>query len=457
MNCLPELQRESKAARWRQHVLPSRERASVLIIVMWVAFGLVSVALYFAQSMIFELRASDNRVAELEAEQAIEGAARYVNYVLANSQQPGTLPDLQTYQHDAVPVGDATFWFIGRTDQQVLTDEPYFSLVDEASKLNLNTATVDMLQKLPRMTPELAAAIVDWRDSDDNVTPSGAETDTYSRLRPPYKCKNAPFETVDELRLVVGAELEILYGEDSNLNGILDLNENDGNVSPPDDNRDGHLDPGIFEYVTVYSREPNVQSDGSKRVSVTDSQALARLLQQQFGAQRANQVLGRGRGANYSSVLEFYIASGMTADEFEKVQDALTASNGQYVEGLVNVNTASEAVLACIPGIGTEKAPTLVAQRRSNPQTVATMAWVKDVLDHPSAKAAGPFLTGRTYQFSADIAAVGHHGRGYRRTRFIFDTSEGTPRIRYRQDLSHLGWALGRQTRQRLLLANNSK
>ena len=85
------------------------------------------------------------------------------------------------------------------------------------------------------------------------------------------------------------------------------------------------------------------------------------------------------------------------------------------------------------------------------------MAWVKDVLDQPSAKAAGPFLTGRTYQFSADIAAVGHHGRGYRRTRFIFDTSEGTPRIRYRQDLSHLGWALGRQTRQRLLLANNSK
>src|SRR5207248_4663525 len=145
---------------------------------MWVAFGLVSIALYFAQSMIFELRASDNRVAELESQQAIEGAARYVTYILANSQQPGAMPDLQSYQHDAVPVGDATFWFIGRSDQQVLTDEPYFSLVDEASKLNLNTATVDMLQKLPRMTPELAAAIVDWRDSDDNVTPSGAEADT---------------------------------------------------------------------------------------------------------------------------------------------------------------------------------------------------------------------------------------------------------------------------------------
>src|SRR5437016_980015 len=68
----------------RQSSRHARESGSVLIIVMWVAFGLVSVALYFAQSMIFELRASDNRVAELEAEQAIEGAARYVTYLLAN-------------------------------------------------------------------------------------------------------------------------------------------------------------------------------------------------------------------------------------------------------------------------------------------------------------------------------------------------------------------------------------
>src|SRR5439155_6466070 len=106
-----ELPTQRKALRWGQHALPVRESGSVLIIVMWVAFGLVSVALYFAQSMIFELRASDNRVAERESEQAIEGAARYVTYLLGNSQQPGTLPELQTYQHDAVPLGDATFWF----------------------------------------------------------------------------------------------------------------------------------------------------------------------------------------------------------------------------------------------------------------------------------------------------------------------------------------------------------
>jgi hypothetical protein len=32
--------------------------------------------------------------------------------------------------------------------------------------------------------------------------------------------------------------------------------------------------------------------------------------------------------------------------------------------------------------------------------------------------------------------------------RFVFDTADGAPRIVYRQDLSHLGWALGKQVRQ---------
>jgi len=57
----------------------------------------------------------------------------------------------------------------------------------------------------------------------------------------------------------------------------------------------------------------------------------------------------------------------------------------------------------------------------------------------------------------ADIAAVGLHGRGYRRVRFVFDTVEGTPKIIYRQDLTHLGWALGKDARQNLLTAKGTR
>jgi len=53
------------------------------------------------------------------------------------------------------------------------------------------------------------------------------------------------------------------------------------------------------------------------------------------------------------------------------------------------------------------------------------------------------YITTQSFQFTADIAAVGPFGRGYRRVKFVFDISEGAPKIIYRQDLSRLGWALG--------------
>jgi type II secretory pathway component PulK len=118
------------------------------------------------------------------------------------------------------------------------------------------------------------------------------------------------------------------------------------------------------------------------------------------------------------------------------------------VVGRVNVNTASAAVLTCIPGIGEDKAAELVAFRQSNGDAVDTVAWVTEVLNAQELAAAGPYLTGQSYQFTADLAAISRFGRGYRRTRLVFDTTEGTPKIVYRQGLSHLGWALGQEVRQ---------
>jgi DNA uptake protein ComE-like DNA-binding protein len=426
----------------------------------------VSIALYFAHSMSLELRAADNRVASLEADQAIEGAARYVSYVLANNDQPGRMPDILTYQREEVPVGDASFWLIGRSEDQSNPQLPYFSLVDEASKLNLNTATAEMLQTLPGMTVELAGAIIDWRDTDSDISENGAETETYTRRRPGYNCKNAPFETVDELRLVAGAELDLILGEDTNLNGVLDPNENDSTLSLPDDDKDGQLRRGILDYVTAYSRQPNTRTNGQPRINVTSlqnqAQDLGTLLQEKLSASRAAEVLAKvagGPGARpMRSVVEFFIRSGMTVEEFAPIETELTSTNGPYSEGLVNINTASEAVLACIPGIGTEKAASVVAYRQTNAdKTAASVGWIKEAIGDESALQAGPYITGQSYQFSADIAAVGHYNRGYKRAVFIFDTMDGTPRIVHRRDLTDLGWALGAEVRQRLNLAQQKR
>jgi len=297
---------------------------------------------------------------------------------------------------------------------------------------------------LPRMTPELAAAIIDWRDSNEDVTAGGAEADIYARLREPYYCKNAPFDSLDELRLVNGATMEILLGEDLNRNGVLDPNETD-------ENRDGIADPGILEYLTVSSQEPNTRADGTERLNINGNRnELGTLLSETFGAGQASQILSRLGPPNrqFGSLVEFYVASGMTATEFAQIETEITTESGATIPGRVNVNTASAAVLACLPGVGDDKAADLVNYRLSNASAVDSVAWVKEVLSQEELAQAGPFLTGQSYQFTADIAAIGKFGRGYRRARFVFDTTEGTPKIIYRQNLGNLGWALGRDARQ---------
>src|ERR1700761_9581503 len=136
----------------------TRNTASVLIVVLWVVFGLIAMTLYFAHSMSFELRAADNRVAAVEAEQAIEGARRYISCVLSNVNQTGVLPDTTTYQNAAVQVGTPHYWLIGRAlDQDTTTTPtvPTFGLVYEAPKFNLNCVPSNILISLPRMTPDL--------------------------------------------------------------------------------------------------------------------------------------------------------------------------------------------------------------------------------------------------------------------------------------------------------------
>ncbi|MGH7977065.1 MAG: hypothetical protein ACREC8_10425 [Limisphaerales bacterium] len=423
---------------------------SVLIIVLWIAVGLVAIALYFANSMTYELRASDNRASGLATEQAIEGAARYVSYVLSNYATNGVMPATNLFACAAVPVGDAHFWIIGRDPSGTPSSEPCFGLIDEGSKLNLNTVNTNTLSYLPNMTLDFANAIADWRSTNGG----GAYSLDYTALG--YLDKNAPFETVDELRLVYGATLDLLAGEDINRNGVLDSNEKDLNGN-------GQVDSGLLEYVTVYTREPNFNADGSSLTNVSTASAgqLNSLLQ--GAGVNTSYANALANSQPYAGILSFAVRCrqlGMSDSDFEKIYTNVTTTGTAYIRGRVNVNTAGEDVLtALFEGLnnGNEQtaessAQTLITYREQNSNNLGSIAWVYDALGAGNSTLAtlerGDYVTTRSFQFTADIAAIGPFGRGYRRVKFIFDTSDGTPKIIYRQDLSRLGWALGDKVRQ---------
>lgn len=448
-------QKRYTSAPGRKPALRS-ESGSVLVIVLWVAIGLVTIALYFANSMNYELTASDNRVNGLAAEQAIEGAARYVSFALQNFATNGAVPNNTQFKCAAVPVGDATFWLIGRDPSADTTHptEPYFGLVDEGRKLNLNYVSTNVFQYLPNMTTDFADAIMDWRGTNGIVSLD------YASLG--YASKNAQFETVDELRLVYGATRDLLVGEDLNRNGVLDKNEKDLNGN-------GQLDAGLLEDVTVWTREPNYHSDGSSLTNVnTASTATMRALLQSAGISTSYaQALTRTNASArpYQGMLKFALAcrnAGMSTADFANLYSNITTKTNTYIRNRINVNTATEDVLtALFMGINIDEstaesaAQTLVNYRQQNPNNLTSLAWVVDALGSSSpvltSLAGGDYLTTHSYQFTADIAAVGAYGRGYRRVKFIFDVTDGTPKILYRQDLSRLGWALGEKARETLV------
>ncbi|MCM8782372.1 MAG: general secretion pathway protein GspK, partial [Candidatus Omnitrophica bacterium] len=93
-----------------------------------------------------------------------------------------------------------------------------YGLIDEESKININKASQPVLERLFRLVDfnetqaqELAAAIVDWRDTDSELSiPLGSAEDSYYRnLKYPYEAKDADFEVLDEILLVKGMDENI--------------------------------------------------------------------------------------------------------------------------------------------------------------------------------------------------------------------------------------------------------
>lgn len=426
-------------------IFPYRTRndaGSILMVTMWVVLVLAGLTLVFARTMRVEAIASVNYVSALKTEEIARGAVAYVQARLQEEDETLMLEGEDPYE--AIPMGDGYFWLL----RPNLDDDGtyYFGIQDEASKLNINTASEEMLLNLPEMTSEMAGAIMDWRDEDDEVSESGAEKEYYLLLDEPYYAKNDYFETVEEVLLVKGADREILFGEDLNRNGVLDDNENDGDDSDPEDNRNGSLDRGFYDYVTVYSKTPNVSSDGETKININeDTEDFESLLQTIIQDEYTLSTITMGLSSSYTSILEFYLDGYLTQEQFEQIEDQISISSDEEVDGLININTAPKEVLMCLPGLEESDVDDIIDKRDDDDIDTDSLVWITEFLDREKAIAIGPYITTSSCRYSADIVAVSGDGRSYCRYKMVVDTQDGGFEILYWKSLKHLGWPLSEE------------
>lgn len=419
----------------------ARQRGVAFIVAIVLVLIIGSLLLVFARQMQTEAVASSNHRSAVQARLIAEGMARAL---LVELDQPQDEIDIDA---DGAVLGDGLYWIV-RIDHD--DDRQHtFGVTSEAGKVNLNTAPADTLRLLPNMDESIAAAIVDWRDADHDPTEHGAESEYYLARRPTYVAKNAPFETVDELRLVRDVDRALFDGEDWNRNGVLDASENDAGRRNPPDNADGRLERGLRPYVTIHSREPNVSRvTGRPRLNINEAeedeleQALSSLLtEEQIAA-----IMGRiDNQRPYANMIAFFAAAQLDElldGETGPLLDRLTTSDAEMLPGRIDAAAAPAAVFEALPELEPGDGDALLAARASAGAPRQSWQWVIEALGEEKAIAVGDRLTLRSFQFAADIVAISGDGRAFHRLRVVVDLAGAAPRLVHAADWTSLGWPL---------------
>lgn len=273
-----------------------RQQGTVLIIVLWSLFFLsllvvassayINPQISFSNKLIYRLKTYYMATA------GVEKAIAEVKNDITDSYD--ALSDTWSNNEEAfkeIRLDDGSFSIKyeipGAVDEETSIG---YGLIDEERKININKATKNVLENFFKIVGEktraeaedIACAIIDWRDEDDEAEDHGAEDSYYMSLRPGYKCKNKDFELLEELLLVKGIKQELfdkikdritVYTEMAvNINTadalvLLSLGMSEElvdkimNFRNGDDSREGTYDDNAFEDVGAIATTLNNYAD----------------------------------------------------------------------------------------------------------------------------------------------------------------------------------------------------
>jgi general secretion pathway protein K len=290
-----------------------KSRGFVLIAVLLIISVLVTIILEFNYESRMKLHISENFH---NSSKALNFAEAGISIVIANLKQNTNI------------LSDEKLMPLFSGEVQIPVETGYCTIVvkDESGKININALEtsedkvvrhrIDQLLKLidllnyryneQTISYSLIPSIIDWVDYDDEVTflpfikrdNEGAESRYYMDLTDPYKCKNAPFETLDELLLVKGMTKTIFHG----LAG-----EETRNIEAID---------GIRQYLTIY---------GDGKININEAAPMVILsLSDELNPAIAKSIVEQRNVKRFVSVEQLQSVPGMTPQVYESIRDLIT-------------------------------------------------------------------------------------------------------------------------------------
>lgn len=262
---------------------------------------------------------------------------------------------------------------------------------DAHAKLNVNLMTREQLLLVPFMSEDVADAILDWVDSDDDTRPLGAEAGYYASLPLPLQPRNAPLRSLAELELVAGVYPEYVRGEDANLNGLLDVEEDNGDLTYPPDNADGVLDAGWSGILTTASVDDVLTPTGQPRLDLRSASASELVQRTGLDSSQAEAILEYVAGVPTATMRDFILRTPgdllrrvpgtsperlreapppLSDEQLGRLLDECTiapASDTGPRPGRLNINTCPADVLQYLPEIDPALADMIILERESRP------------------------------------------------------------------------------------------
>ncbi|MEO5803056.1 MAG: general secretion pathway protein GspK [Verrucomicrobiota bacterium] len=211
--------------------LQNSSRGIALVIVMLVILVLAALAGAFAYAMKIETTLARNSNFEPEMEWLGRSGVELARYVIAEQAK---IPNEGNYESlnqkwaggpGGIGLTNSPLAAISLENNQLGAGTFSVKIIDLERKFNINMANQAVLQQAmivlmgvdASLFPTIGDSILDWIDKDDDNHLSGAESDFYLGLDPPYLPKNGPMDDISELLLVNGIfdNSEIYWGSAS--------------------------------------------------------------------------------------------------------------------------------------------------------------------------------------------------------------------------------------------------